>query len=139
MGRFRFFRRKELGFTPKVERAWQAVEPVNYDAFLYTPVAEGLWQQHEVWDGTYTLEDLLDVVKGKGTLFIELKGVTADRQMADDVVRMVREKDCVGDVVLISLAYDVIDYAERTYPEFETGVPPTVEPSPTYRLPSVLS
>ena len=60
MGSFRFFRRKELGFTPKVERAWQAVEPVNYDAFLYTPVAEGLWQQHEVWDGTYTLEDLLD-------------------------------------------------------------------------------
>ena len=20
----------------------------------------GMWQQHEVWDGTYTLEDLLD-------------------------------------------------------------------------------
>jgi hypothetical protein len=23
-------------------------------------VIEGLWKQHEVWDGTYTLDDLLD-------------------------------------------------------------------------------
>ena len=35
---------------------------------------------------------------------------------------MVREKDCVDDVALISLKYDVIDYAETNYPEFETGV-----------------
>ena len=68
------------------------------------------------------LEDMLDVVKGKEKLFIELKGATADRQMVDDVVRMVREKDCVDDVALISLGYDIIDYAESTYPEFETGV-----------------
>ena len=34
---------------------------------------------------------------------------------------MVREKDCVGDVALISLNYDIIDYAESSYPEFETG------------------
>ena len=69
-----------------------------------------------------TLGEMLDVVKDKEKLFIELKGATADRQMVDDVVRMVREKDCVDDVALISLAYDVIDYAEDTYPEFETGV-----------------
>ncbi len=24
---------------------------------------EGLWQQHELWDGTYTLDDLLDVAE----------------------------------------------------------------------------
>ena len=69
-----------------------------------------------------TLDEMLDVVKDKEKLFIELKGVTADRQMVDDVVRMVREKDCTDDVVLISLDYDVIDYAETAYPEFETGV-----------------
>jgi hypothetical protein len=25
------------------------------------PITEKLWQQHELWDGTYTLDDLLDV------------------------------------------------------------------------------
>ena len=33
----------------------------NVDAFLFLPVAEGLWRQHELWDGTYTLDDLLDI------------------------------------------------------------------------------
>lgn len=28
--------------------------------FAYAPVAAGAWQQHQVWDGTYTYEDLLD-------------------------------------------------------------------------------
>jgi hypothetical protein len=26
-------------------------------------VAAGFWQQHELWDGTYTLDDLLDIVE----------------------------------------------------------------------------
>jgi glycerophosphoryl diester phosphodiesterase len=74
-------------------------------------------------DPVATLDEMLDVVKGTGTkLFIELKGETADRQMVDDTVKMVREKDCLNDVVLISLQYDLIDYAETEYPEFETGV-----------------
>lgn len=29
--------------------------------FLFTPVVEKLWQQHELWDGTYTFDDLLDI------------------------------------------------------------------------------
>ena len=68
------------------------------------------------------LDGMLDVIKGRVKLFIELKGATADRQMVDDVVQMVRDKDCVADVALISLKYDVIDYAETQYPEFETGM-----------------
>ena len=36
-------------------------EPKNYDAFLFAPVSAGLWKQHELWDGTYTLGDLLDI------------------------------------------------------------------------------
>ena len=27
------------------------------------PVAAGFWRQHELWDGTYTLDDLLDIVE----------------------------------------------------------------------------
>jgi glycerophosphoryl diester phosphodiesterase len=52
---------------------------------------------------------------------VELKGKTADRQMVDDAVRIIREHDCVEDTALISLKYDLIKYAETTYPEFETG------------------
>ena len=69
-----------------------------------------------------TLDELLDVSVGHIKLFIELKGKTADTQMVDDVVKMVRERDALDDVVLISSEQDVIRYAETTYPEFETGL-----------------
>ena len=35
----------------------------NVDEFLFLPVAAGHWRQHELWDGTYTLDDLLDIVE----------------------------------------------------------------------------
>ena len=35
----------------------------NIDEFLFLPVAEGFWRQHELWDGTYTLDDLLDIAE----------------------------------------------------------------------------
>lgn len=35
----------------------------NIDEFLFLPVAAGMWKQHELWDGTYTLGDLLDAVE----------------------------------------------------------------------------
>ena len=28
---------------------------------MYAPVIAGRWKQHELWDGTYTFNDLLDV------------------------------------------------------------------------------
>ena len=69
-----------------------------------------------------TLEECIAASKDKIKLFIELKGGSADKQMVDDVVRIAREMDAVDDVALISLKYDIIDYAEKTYPEFETGL-----------------
>ena len=33
------------------------------DEFLFLPVAAGFWRQHELWDGTYTLDDLLDITE----------------------------------------------------------------------------
>ena len=38
-------------------------EAVNIDEFAFLPVAMGFWQQHELWDGTYTLDDLLDIAE----------------------------------------------------------------------------
>lgn len=34
---------------------------MNLNAWVYAPVIAERWQQHELWDGTYTLRDLLDV------------------------------------------------------------------------------
>ena len=57
-----FFRRKPLGFTPSGGAGgYVPVEAVNIDAYLYAPVLAGHWRQHELWDGTYTLDDLLDI------------------------------------------------------------------------------
>ena len=68
-----------------------------------------------------TFEEVLEASKGKVALFTELKGETADRQMADDAVRIVKEYGMEDEVVLISLKYDLIDYIETTYPEMQTG------------------
>ena len=69
-----------------------------------------------------TYEELLDRCRGRITPFIELKGVSADKKMADDAVAAVRERNMTDEAVIISLNYSVMDYVEQTYPEFETGV-----------------
>lgn len=69
-----------------------------------------------------TYEELLDRCKGRITAFIEFKGESVDEKMADDAVALVREKDMKDEVVFISLAYDVLDYTKKTYPEYKTGV-----------------
>ena len=33
------------------------------DDWVYAPVAAGVWKQHELWDGTYTLDDLMDIIE----------------------------------------------------------------------------
>lgn len=69
-----------------------------------------------------TLEELLAKAKTCGVkLYIELKGETADTQMVDDVVKIVDDMGMQDQVALISLKYDVVSYAEKTYPDFETG------------------
>ncbi|MBQ1899157.1 MAG: glycerophosphoryl diester phosphodiesterase membrane domain-containing protein [Ruminococcus sp.] len=68
-----------------------------------------------------TLEEMLDASKDKVILFVELKGETADEQMADDAVRIIKEKGMQDQAVLISLKLDVLEYIEQKYPEMQTG------------------
>ncbi len=68
-----------------------------------------------------TFEEMLEASKDKIVLFVELKGNTADQQMADDAVKMIKERGMEKQCVLISLKYSLIDYIERNYPEMETG------------------
>ena len=68
-----------------------------------------------------TLEDMLDASHGRLTLYVELKGETADKQMADEAVKIIKDRNMTDETVIISLKYDLIDYVESTYPEMNTG------------------
>ncbi len=68
-----------------------------------------------------TLEEVLDYAKGNIGLYIELKGSTADIQMAKDVIAMVKEREMLSEVAILSLDYSLIQYIEQNYPEVETG------------------
>ena len=72
-------------------------------------------------DPVPTYEEMLSTSKDRLILFTELKGNTADKQMADDVVRIVKQYHMEDQCVLISLKYDLIDYIETNYPEIQTG------------------
>lgn len=68
-----------------------------------------------------TIEEALDVAKNKIGLFIELKGRSADHQMVDDLVRMIKQRRMVDQTVLLSTKYPLIEYIEERYPEIQTG------------------
>ena len=68
-----------------------------------------------------TLEDMLDASHGRLTLYVELKGKTVDKQMADEAVKIIKDRNMTDETVIISLKYDLIDYVESTYPEMNTG------------------
>ena len=68
-----------------------------------------------------TFEEMLEASRDKLILFVELKGSTADQQMADDAVRIIKEAGMEDQAVLISLKYDLINYIETNYPEIQTG------------------
>ena len=57
-----FFRRKRLEFNSR-KLTWEPARAVNIDEMLYAPVAAGMWKQHELWDGTYVLDDLWDILE----------------------------------------------------------------------------
>lgn len=47
------------------------------DPLVWRPVAAGLWRQHETFDGTYDIGDLLDVLE-----FLDVKEENERRQRA---------------------------------------------------------
>ena len=57
-----FFRRKRPGL-PAGRPVFDPCRAPNLNEFLFLPVSAGLWRQHELWDGTYTLDDLLDAAE----------------------------------------------------------------------------
>ncbi|SFT32609.1 glycerophosphoryl diester phosphodiesterase [Lachnospiraceae bacterium XBD2001] len=68
-----------------------------------------------------TFEEMLQASKGRIHLFIELKGSSANRKMVRDVVRMIEDYDMVEECSIISMNYNMVEYAEETYPTIDTG------------------
>ena len=68
-----------------------------------------------------TFEEILSACKGRLVLFAELKGESADKEMADYVVKEVRKRGMTDECVLISLDYGLMDYIETKYPDMQTG------------------
>lgn len=67
------------------------------------------------------LSEVLDKAKGQVRLYLELKGATADVQMARDVARMVRERNMEQECVLISMNYSLINYISKRIPDIPCG------------------
>ena len=57
-----FFRRKRPDLPPG-RPGYTPCRAPNLNEFLFLPVSAGLWKQHVLWDGTYTLDDLLDAAE----------------------------------------------------------------------------
>lgn len=68
-----------------------------------------------------TLEEFIKVGQGKIGFYIELKGDTADKKMADDIVRLIKDKKLEKSTALLSLDLNLIKYIESKYPEMTTG------------------
>ena len=68
-----------------------------------------------------TIEEMLDAAKGKLNLYVELKGKTADRKMADDLYELVKRREALRHTTFICLKYDLIEYLEKKHPDAETG------------------
>ncbi len=68
-----------------------------------------------------TLEETLDLCKNRIGIYLELKGSTADKKMADDVIKKIKEYNMVDKVVLVSLDYDLIKYISKNYNDIQTG------------------
>ena len=133
------------GFETDIQRAKDGTYVINHDntfkrcCGVDKAVSEMTWKQIQklrIRDSVGkktdqhppSLEQLLDDVKEKtegkedtAHLYLELKGPTADQQMADDVIAMVKERGMEKQCSIISLKYDLISYVHRKYSDIETG------------------
>ena len=126
------------GFETDIQRSKDGVYVINHDnTFARTCgvnrlVSDMTWeeiQQLRIADPTGkpsgqhppSLEELLDYARGKGKLYLELKGPTADLKMADDVSRMVQERGMMDQCVITSLKYSLVAHVYHKYPKIETG------------------
>ena len=128
-----------IGSEIDVHRTMDGVYVINHDASFERLNGEKgnittlTWDEMRNWlipDTTgngkmhrvLRIEDMLEAVKGKEKLFIELKGESADERTVDDLMKIIGERGEVEEVVLISFRKEAIEYAEEHYPNVDTGL-----------------
>ena len=133
------------GFETDIQRAKDGTYVINHDKTFNRCCGVDKSPSEMTWkeirklrirnlDGTVSgehppsLKELLDAVQAAnqdgmegGHLFLELKGPTADKQMADDVCKEVRKRGMTEQCTIISLKYDLVSYVNRKYEDVETG------------------
>lgn len=60
MGLYGFFRYRAVNTGRNAGISYIPLTDDRIDSFLYYPVIAEMWKQHEVWDGTYTVDDLIN-------------------------------------------------------------------------------
>ena len=69
-----------------------------------------------------TLEEVIEVAKGKIKLVVELKSYNADpSELVTDVVRILRERKTGDDALIMSLKYKEVQEVKKIAPEIKTG------------------
>lgn len=68
-----------------------------------------------------SLEEIIDLAKGQIKLNIELKKNGNDQNLADEVVRIIEDKNFVNSCVVTSLDYDILQEVEKLNPDIKTG------------------
>lgn len=52
-----------MGRTTSAGDQFNAFKSSNVNEYIYAPVIGGYWKQHEIWDGTYNIDDLMDIIE----------------------------------------------------------------------------
>lgn len=68
-----------------------------------------------------TLEDVIDLVRGRMKINVELKYNVPDPELVPAVVELLRRKHFLDQVVITSLDYEALKQVERLEPRLETG------------------
>jgi len=78
---------------------------------------------HATFAGEYppTLEDVIDLVRGRMRINVELKYNVPDPGLAPAVVELLRRKDFLDQVVITSLDYAALKQVESLEPRLKTG------------------
>ena len=69
-----------------------------------------------------TLDEVIDAVRGRVKLIVELKSYgEKPQQLAEDVVKILQDREMLSDAVIMSLEYGELGHVQRLDPKIEVG------------------
>ena len=83
-----------------------------------------------------TLQEVIDLCKGKIKMNIEIKGSKKSTNLESEVARLIRENDIIDDVCVTALSYNSLEKIKEADPEIRTGYILAVGIGNYYELPA---